>query len=106
VIAVAFLAALLSGLYGVVTRGPTKPVCQVSMPCSAPYSHATLVFSRTGTTARRVTTDTKGRYRIALPSGRWSLRVQNAHFGWTPRLVTVPSRRYGHLGVYVDTGIR
>jgi hypothetical protein len=106
VTAVAFLAALLSGLYGVVLRGPTKPVCQVSMPCSAPYGHATLVFSRTGTTSRKVTTDPKGKYRIALPPGRWSLRVENAKFGWTPRVVAVPAGRYGRVNVNVDTGIR
>jgi hypothetical protein len=106
VTAVAILAALLSGLYGVVTRGPTKPVCQVGMPCTAPYEGATLVFSRPGVSARRVTTDTRGRYRIALSPGRWSLRVQSSHFGWTPRTVTVPRGRYGHVNVDVDTGIR
>jgi hypothetical protein len=102
----AILATLLSGLYGVVTRGPTKPVCQVDMPCSAPYADATLVFTRPGMTARRATTDAKGKYRIALPPGRWSLRVQSSHFGWTPRTVTVPSGRYGRVNVDVDTGIR
>jgi hypothetical protein len=105
VTAVAILATLLSGLYGVVTRGPTKPVCQVDMPCSAPYSHATLVFSRTGET-RKVTTDAQGKYRVALPAGSWSLHVQNAQFGWAPRTVNVPRGRYGRVNVDVDTGIR
>jgi hypothetical protein len=104
--AVAILAALLGGLYGVVTRGPTKPVCRVSMPCSAPYPQATLVFTRPGLPARSVKTDAKGRYRVALPAGRWSLRVQAARFGWTPRTVMVPSGRYGRVNVDVDTGIR
>jgi hypothetical protein len=76
------------------------------MPCSSPYGHATLVFSQTGMTARRVTTDANGKYRIALPSGRWALRVQSAHFGWIPRTVTVPRGRYAHVNVDVDTGIR
>jgi hypothetical protein len=102
----ALLATLVSGLYGVVTRGPTKPVCMVDQPCSAPYPHATLVFSRSGTTARRAVTDAKGRYRIALPPGRWSLRVQGARFGWAPTSVTVPRARYGRVNVDVDTGIR
>jgi hypothetical protein len=105
VTAVAILATLLGGLYGVVTRGPTKPVCQVDMPCSAPYSHATLVFTRPGMT-RRVTTDALGKYRVALPAGSWSLRVQSSRFGWTPRTVTVPRGRYGRVNVDVDTGIR
>jgi hypothetical protein len=106
VAAFAILATLLSGLYGVVMRGPTKPVCQVSMPCSAPYGHATLVFTRTGSAARKVTTDAKGKYRLALPPGRWSLRVEKAQFSWTPRAVTVPGGRYGRVNVNVDTGIR
>ena len=103
--AVAILATLLSGLYGVVTRGPTTPVCRVDVPCTAPYGHSTLVFSRLGVT-RRVTTDDKGKYRIGLTPGRWSLRVQNAHFGSKPAAVTVPSARYAKLNVSVDTGIR
>ena len=104
--AFAILAALLSGLYGVVTRGPTKPVCMVNQPCTAPYAHATLVFSRSGTTARKAVTDAVGKYRLALPPGKWTVRVQSAHFGWTPTAVTVPSGRYGHVNVAVDTGIR
>jgi hypothetical protein len=106
VTAVAILATLLSGLYGVVTRGPTKPVCMVNTPCSAPYAHATIVFSRSGMTARKVITDAKGKYRIALPPGRWSVRVENSHFGSNPTAVTVPRGRYGHVNVDVDTGIR
>jgi hypothetical protein len=105
VTAVAILAALLSGLYGVVTRGPTKPVCQVRMPCTAPYGHASLVFMRLGVT-RKVTADAKGAYRISLSPGRWSLHVQGARFAWTPRAVTVPSGRYAKVNVSVDTGIR
>jgi len=106
VAAVAILATLLSGLYGLVTHGPVTPVCRVDAPCTAPFVRATLLFSRPGTTTRRVTTDAKGRYRIALLPGRWSLRVQNAHFGWKPTSVTVPRGRYGHVNVNVDTGIR
>jgi hypothetical protein len=102
----AILATLLSGLYGVVTRGPTKPVCTVDMPCTAPYAHATLVFTRSGLTARKAVTDAQGKYRIALPPGRWSLSVQSSHFGWSPRAVTVPSGRYARANVDVDTGIR
>jgi hypothetical protein len=102
---VAVLAALLSGLYGVVTRGPTTPVCRVDVPCTKPYGNSTLVFTRPGVT-RKVTTDAQGKYRVALPAGRWSLRVQDAHFGWRPSTVTVPSGRYAKLNVFVDTGIR
>src|SRR5207247_3196182 len=33
-----------SGLYGVVRRGPTRPVCGVGPPCTAPAAGAVLVF--------------------------------------------------------------
>jgi hypothetical protein len=105
VTAVATLAALLSGLYGVVTHGPTQPVCRVDQPCTAPYGHATLVFSRSVVT-RRVTTDALGRYRIGLAPGLWSLRVKGAQFGVKPTAVTVPNGRYAKVNVFVDTGIR
>ncbi|MEN3342790.1 MAG: hypothetical protein V7644_2194, partial [Actinomycetota bacterium] len=50
------LVLLTSGLHGVVTRGPTQPVCQVGVPCSKPAVGAVLVFSRNGTVAARVRT--------------------------------------------------
>ena len=42
------LATALVLLHGVVMRGPTMPVCQVGLPCSAPAPGAVLVFSRDG----------------------------------------------------------
>jgi hypothetical protein len=101
----AFLAALLSGLIGVVTRGPVTPVCRAGEPCSKPYPHATLVFSRPGVT-RRVVTDANGAYRIALAPGRYDVRVVRAQFGWKPTSAVVPRGRYARLNVFVDTGIR
>ena len=103
--ALALLAALLSGLTGVVTRGPVTPVCRAGEPCSKPYPHATLVFSRAGATKRAVT-DAKGAYRIALAPGRYEVRVLRAQFGWKPTTAVVPRGRYARLNVFVDTGIR
>jgi hypothetical protein len=101
----AFLAALLSGLAGVVSRGPVSPVCREGEPCSKPYPHATLLFSRAGVTKRTVT-DEKGAYRLALAPGRYGVRVAQAHFGWRPTSALVPRGRYAKLNVFVDTGIR
>jgi hypothetical protein len=102
---VAVLAALLSGLTGVVSRGPVTPVCRAGEPCSKPYAHATLVFSRPGVTKRAVT-DEKGAYRIALAPGRYEVRVLRAQFGWKPTTAVVPRGRYAKLNLFVDTGIR
>ena len=48
------LAIIGSGLHGVVTRGPTRPVCEIGVPCSQPAVGAVLVFSRNGTVAAKV----------------------------------------------------
>jgi hypothetical protein len=102
---VAFLAVLLSGLTGVVSRSPATPVCHVGVPCSKPYPQATLLFSRAGVT-RRVTTDADGAYRIGLAPGRYEVRVRGARFGWKPTSAVVPRGRYARLNVLVDTGMR
>src|SRR5690349_20250856 len=61
-------------LTGIVMRGPITPVCVAEQPCSAPARGVTLVFTRNGAVVgRAVTTDT-GRYRLRLPSGRYSVR--------------------------------
>jgi carboxypeptidase family protein len=105
VTALALLAALLSGLAGFVSRGPVTPVCRADEPCSKPYPHATVVFSRTGLT-KRVVTNEQGVYRVALAPGRYDVRVLGARFGWKPTSAVVPRGRYARLNVFVDTGIR
>ncbi|MFL5928753.1 MAG: carboxypeptidase-like regulatory domain-containing protein [Gaiellaceae bacterium] len=102
---VAVLAVLLSGLTGVVSRGPVTPVCRAGEPCSKPDAHATLLFARGGVT-RRATTDARGAYRIGLPPGRYEVRVRGAQFGSKPIAAVVPRGRYARLNVFVDTGIR
>ena len=57
-----------TGLTGVVTRGPTTPVCQVQTPCDAPFS-ATFTVEQNG---RRITdfrSDANGRFTVMLPTG-------------------------------------
>ncbi|NUR75453.1 MAG: carboxypeptidase regulatory-like domain-containing protein [Thermoleophilia bacterium] len=103
--ALAFLAALLSGLTGIVSRGPVTPVCRPDQPCSKPYAHAVLLFSASGVT-RSVRADEKGVYRIGLAPGRYAVRVRDAQFGWRPLFAVVPRGRYAHVNVSVDTGIR
>ena len=57
-----------TGLAGVVVRGPTTPVCQIQMPCEAPFS-AEFSVEQNG---RRVTpfrSDADGRFTVMLASG-------------------------------------
>jgi hypothetical protein len=97
------------GLYGVVMRGPTMPVCMVGKPCSAPAKGVVLVFVRAGRVAARVTTALDGRYRVVLAGGAYSVRTAvrtTIGRGLEPRTVAVPRNRFARLDFLLDTGIR
>jgi hypothetical protein len=94
------------GLYGLVTRGPTAPVCRVGTPCTGPAGNTTLLFvSTAGTT--RVRTTAKGRYTIALAPGVYTVRTtQRGIGGVRPSRVRVTRGAFAHQNFFVDTGIR
>jgi hypothetical protein len=98
-------SATTSGLRGVVTRGPTKPVCVAELPCSAPAKHASITFTR-GSSSRTVTTDANGHYRIALAPGSWKIVIAGARFGYRPRTAVVPAGIVAVRNIAIDTGIR
>jgi len=102
------LALALSGLHGVVTRGPTTPVCRVGTPCSEPAVGALLVFSRGGRETARVRTGAGGRYSVRLPPGLYAVRVSPPQRigGLTPREARVRSGVNRRLDFQIDTGIR
>jgi hypothetical protein len=103
------LVLLTSGLHGVVTRGPTQPVCQVGVPCSKPAVGAVLAFSRSGAVAVRVRTDAAGRYSVRLRPGYYSVRTVPAPkigTGLRPRRVHVLPGVFGRSNFFIDTGIR
>jgi hypothetical protein len=97
-----------SGLYGVVKRGPTAPVCRVGEPCDAPAPNVTLLFLRSGRVVARTRTDELGRYRITLRPATYAVRTTQKLFGRIPKppRVTVPSGRYARVNFFIDTGIR
>jgi hypothetical protein len=101
-------AAPRSGLYGVVLRGPTKPVCEAGMSCEAPAPGITLVFSRAGRVAGLVTTGRDGTFRIALSPGTYAVRSTRKFLGSgvTPTLVAARTGRLLRIVFRVDTGIR
>src|SRR5436190_10375522 len=103
------LALLASGLHGVVTRGPTRPVCQVGVPCSQPAVGAVLVFSRNGVVVTRVHTGAGGRYSVRLRPGYYSVSTAPATkigSGLRPRQVHGVSGVLGRADFRIDTGIR
>jgi hypothetical protein len=107
----ALLAFVLvaSGFHGVVTRGPTTPVCQVGKPCSAPAVGAVLVFSHDGRVAARVRAGNGGRYAVHLEPGFYAVQVAPAPTigtGLRPHQVRVRAGIFGRLDFVIDTGIR
>lgn len=98
-----------SGLRGLVTEGPTHPVCRVNEPCSRPAVSVTLIFARNGRVAGRAITNRKGWYRISLRPGRYAVSTNRRGFyGRKPKpsLVTVPRNRVARRDFSLDTGIR
>jgi hypothetical protein len=102
---VLMIAAGTSGLRGVVTRGPTQPVCMVDRPCSKPAASVMLTFTRGGV-AHRVVSSQTGSYRIALHAGTYRLTIAGAKFGYMPHTVVVPAGRFAVRNISIDTGIR
>jgi hypothetical protein len=98
-----------NGLWGVVIRGPISPVCTAEQPCSAPAKDVTLVFVRNGKVVRRATTNVKGRYRVRLPVGLYTVRLPakpRVGRGLEPVRARVAPARFRRVDFSIDTGIR
>jgi hypothetical protein len=98
--------ALVSGLQGIVTKGPTRPVCRAGEPCEASVQ-VTLLFRRAGHTYR-VRSGRDGRYRILLAPGYYTVTtLERVGIGRIimPRAVHV-RRAHVDRNFAIDTGIR
>ncbi|MGE5273347.1 MAG: hypothetical protein ACM3QU_06180 [Verrucomicrobiota bacterium] len=103
------LAAVVfvSGLHGLVTKGPTTPVCSQGEPCTAPV-RVTLLFHRAGH-AYRTRSDLQGRYRIVLAPGYYTVTtLERVGIGRNiaPRAIHVRRGHVDRLDFSIDTGIR
>jgi hypothetical protein len=97
-----------SGLRGLVTLSPTRPVCLEEQPCSRPAAGVVLVFRRNGRAVARVTTRANGTYRVLLRPGRYTVVAPRYRFGSgiTPQTVRVPRGRVARVDLEIDTGIQ
>ena len=59
---------ITTGLTGVVIRGPIMPVCQIQIPCDAPFS-AQFVLEQNGRDVGQFRSGADGRFTVMLPSG-------------------------------------
>jgi len=103
-------AATGQGLYGLVTRGPTRPVCSSEAPCSEPAAHTELRFLRRTVLVATVATDARGHYRLRLPRGLYTVRVAGAPPGELGGRIDPASVRvrdaWRRQNFDIDTGIR
>jgi hypothetical protein len=102
-------AARATGLHGRVLIEPAMPVCRVGDPCSRPAKDLELAFVRNDRVVGTTTTDEHGRYRIALPAGRYAVRPRGQHGlrkALEPAGATVPRGRYAKRDFTLDIGIR
>jgi hypothetical protein len=104
------VASPQSGVRGIVLRGPTKPVCEEGIACTAPVPHLAIVFSRSGRDVARTVTTANGRFAVALVPGVYAVRsarpVGFAGKGLLPRVVRVLPERWTIVRFSIDTGIR
>jgi hypothetical protein len=103
------VVGLVSGLHGIVTRGPTMPLCRVGVPCSAPAVGVVLIFSRNRTTVSHVRTGTGGRYSITLAPGSYAVTLSSTPrigIGMRPQTARVVPGVSRRLNFSIDTGIR
>jgi len=98
-----------TGVYGVVTAGPTCPVQRIDEPCPAePVSAEVEVRYRDGTAVASAHTDAAGDYSIPTPPGSYRLVIATGSA--LPRCpspdVTVAYNSPSLTNVSCDTGIR
>ena len=99
----------VSGLRGIVTRGPTMPVCRVGEPCEEPAVGVVLEFRRTGVLNARVKTGRAGAYTVRLRPGAYAVTTsppRRVGSTLSPRVVRVPSGRLARVNFFLDTGVR
>jgi len=62
----------MTGLTGVVMRGPVTPVCRVDVPCDAPFSAAFNV-ERNGRRVTQFQSDAAGQFTVLLAPGAYTV---------------------------------
>ena len=62
--------ALSTGLTGTVLRGPVTPVCQVNVPCDAPFA-ASFEVRRNGRQVATFSSDAQGHFQVRLAPGQY-----------------------------------
>jgi len=62
----------VTGLTGIVVRGPVTPVCIINVPCDAPFS-ASFIVQRSGRTVAQFQSDSSGQFTVFLSPGAYTV---------------------------------
>lgn len=96
-----------TGLTGTVTRGPVTPVCQVNVPCDAPFSAG---FTASGPTSTHFRSDSAGQFTVYLRPGAYRIVPDADAPIISPssqvKAVTVGPAGLTDVQLQFDTGIR
>lgn len=96
-----------TGLTGTVTRGPIAPVCQVNVPCDAPFSGG---FTAIGATSTHFRSDAAGQFTVYLNPGSYRIVPDTDAPIISPssqvKTVSVGPAGLTNVQLQFDTGIR
>jgi hypothetical protein len=98
------LLVALTLVHGTVRIGPTTPVCREGIPCTKPAGRVVLTFTHRAERVR-VRTDERGRYRVSLAPGAWTVSA-DVGVRVAPVRITVPRAASATRNFTIDTGIR
>ena len=100
---------LTTGLTGTMLRGPITPVCQIQVPCDAPFS-ADFSVEQNGRVVSRFRSEQDGRFTVMLEPGQYRVvPATNAPIIFpASQAKTVDVRGSGptEIRLTFDTGIR
>lgn len=100
---------------GVVSAGPSQPVCRVGESCNVNMTGYSLIFTPQcyelcPALSRSVALGADGRYAVSLPVGTYSASLNFCPWlgcsSALPRTVTIDSGLTTTLNITIDTGIR
>ncbi len=98
-----------TGLTGTVMRGPVTPVCQINVPCDAPFS-ASFDVRRDSLRVATFHSDADGTFTVTLPPGTYVIVPASDAPLMNPamqtRTVTVDPTGLTEVHLLFDTGIR
>ena len=107
ILAAAAPASAATVVSGTVLLDPARPAGRVGHPCTKRLAHFKLVFWRHGRVAARVVTDSRGRYRVALPPAVYGVTTpSHPQSGLRPRRITIPKLSRVTRNFRYDAGIR